>query len=191
MSTTTRSSAVRQSIASLKMMAVMTLLVGLAYPLLVWGVGQLVARDQAAGSLVESGGQVVGSSLLGQSWTGAEWFHGRPSASDSAGDVSGGTNLGPSSHGLADAVAERREASGLGDAAPADALTASGSGLDPHISPEYARAQVQRVAGARGLPAATVQRLVDENTQGRTLGFLGSERVNVLELNLALTRATG
>ena len=167
------------------MLLVMTVLAGVLYPAAVWGVGRVAFADQADGSLVRHDGVVVGSSLIGQAWQGPQWFHGRPSASDYAGDVSGGTNLGPSDPDLAAAVAERRTAAGPGVTAP-DALTASGSGLDPHVSPEYARAQVSRVATARGLSTATVQRLVAEHTQGRTLGYLGAPRVNVLELNLAL-----
>ena len=188
--TRTRSSFVRQSVASLKAMAALTVLLGLLYPLLVWGIGQAVARDQAAGSLVTAGGRVVGSSLLGQHWSGPGWFHGRPSASDYAGDVSGGTNLGPG-HGLEGAAAGQRAALGLEvGALPADALTASASGLDPHISPDYARQQVDRVAAARGLSPELVERLVSHAAQGRDLGFLGKPRVNVLELNLALADAT-
>jgi K+-transporting ATPase ATPase C chain len=188
--TRTRSSFVRQSVASLKAMAALTVLLGLLYPLLVWAVGQAVARDQAAGSLVTTGGRVVGSSLLGQQWSGPGWFLGRPSASDYAGDVSGGTNLAPGPD-LAAAVVERRAVLRLGAGAlPADALAASASGLDPHISPEYARLQVDRVAAARSLSRELVERLVGNATQGRVLGFLGEPRVNVLELNLALAKAT-
>ncbi|RKT77622.1 K+-transporting ATPase ATPase C chain [Terracoccus luteus] len=176
----------RQTLAGLRLMIVMTVLLGVLYPAVVWGVGQVAARDQAAGSLVQADGRTVGSALLGQQFTGDAWFASRPSASDSSGDVSGGTNLGPGAD-LDAAVAERARAAGLtvGTAAP-DALTASASGLDPHVSPENAAAQVARVAAARGLPASEVQQLVTANTEGRQLGFLGEPRVNVLRLNLAL-----
>ncbi len=178
----------RQSLAGLRAMLVLTVLLGVLYPAAVWAVGQVAARDQAAGSLVSVDGAVVGSSLLGQGWTGAEWFHSRPSASDYAGDTSGGTNLGPGPD-LQSEVQTRAEAAGLPvGSAPADALTASGSGLDPNITPAYAAAQVERVAAARGVDAARIRQLVSDHTQERTLGFLGQPRVDVLGLNLALAR---
>ena len=178
----------KQSVAGLRAMLVLTVLLGVLYPAVVWGVGQVVAPDQAAGSLVSLGGRVVGSSLVGQQWRGDEWFHGRPSASDYAGDTSGGTNLGAGRE-LDTEVAERARAAGLeAGTAPADALTASGSGLDPHVSPAYAAAQVERVAAARGLDVSRVRSLVAAHTQGREAGFLGQPRVDVLELNLALAR---
>jgi K+-transporting ATPase ATPase C chain len=171
-------------------MLVFTALFGLLYPAAVWGVGQVVARDQAAGSLVRVNGTTVGSSLMGQQWTGGQWFWGRPSASSYSGGTSGGSNLSGSA--LADEVAKRASVAGLDRAsAPADALTASGSGLDPHISPAYAASQVPRVAAARGLPEAEVAALVSEHTEGRIAGFLGEPRVNVLGLNLALQRLAG
>jgi K+-transporting ATPase ATPase C chain len=179
---------IRQSLAGLRAMLVLTVLLGVLYPGAVWGVGQLVSRDQAGGSLVTVDGAVVGSSLLGQQWTGAQWFQSRPSTSDYAGGTSGGSNLGPGP-ALDAAVAARAAAAGLDRAtAPADALTASGSGLDPHITPAYAAAQVERVAAARGLDVTRVRALVDEYTEGRVAGFLGQARVNVLALNLALAR---
>ena len=182
----TRSSFTRQAIAAVKVMIVLTLALGVLYPAFVWGVGQVVAREQAAGSLVGSDGHVVGSTLLGQQWTGPEWFHGRPSVSDYSGVVSGGSNLGPG-RALDDVVTARREALALGAGPlPPDALTASASGLDPHISMAYAAEQVERVAAARGLPSQTVERVVAAATEGRSLGFVGQERVNVLRLNLAL-----
>lgn len=178
----------RQSIAGLRAMLVLTVLLGLLYPAGVWAVGQVAARDQAAGSLVSFDGRVVGSSLIGQQWTGDAWFHPRPSASDYAGDASGGSNLGPGTV-LEAEVARRATAAGVdAGTAPPDALTASGSGLDPHISTAYAAAQVDRVAAARGLDPARVSALVGESAQGRIAGFLGQPRVNVLELNLAVTR---
>jgi K+-transporting ATPase ATPase C chain len=185
--TSTVNAFVKQSWAGLRAMLVFTVLFGLLYPAVVWGVGQVVARDQAAGSLVSVDGRVVGSSLVGQQWTGAQWFWGRPSASNYSGDTSGGSNL--SGTALSDEVAKRASAAGLDPAtSPADALTASGSGLDPHVSPAYAAAQAPRVAAARGLDVARVQMLVADQTQGRVGGFLGQPRVNVLELNLALQR---
>ncbi|EWT03481.1 potassium transporter KtrA [Intrasporangium oryzae NRRL B-24470] len=178
---------VKQSWAGLRAMLVFTVLFGLLYPAIVWGVGQVVARDQSTGSLVSVDGTVVGSSLVGQQWTGAQWFWGRPSASAYSGDTSGGSNLSGSA--LSEEVAKRASAVGLDPtSAPADALTASGSGLDPDISPAYAESQVARVAGARGLPVQQVADLVAAHTKGRVAGFLGEPRVNVLELNLALDR---
>ncbi|MEO7752197.1 MAG: K(+)-transporting ATPase subunit C [Terracoccus sp.] len=179
---------IRQSVAGLRVILVLTVLLGVLYPALVWGAGQVVARDQAAGSLVTVGGRVVGSSLLGQQWQGEEWFHSRPSASDASGETSGGTNLGPGA-ALDAEVTTRARAVGLDvTTAPPDALTASASGLDPHISPEYAALQVERVAAARGLDTTRVAALVDSATQGRAGGFLGEPRVDVLALNLALDR---
>ncbi|GAA2150869.1 potassium-transporting ATPase subunit KdpC [Humibacillus xanthopallidus] len=188
--TSTLSSFVKQSWAGLRAMLVLTVLLGVLYPAVVWGVGQAVARDQAAGSLVSVDGSVVGSYLVGQQWTGAQWFWGRPSASGYAGDTSGGSNL--SGTALTDEVARRASTARLDPAtAPADALTASGSGLDPHVSQAYAVSQVPRVAAARGLAESQVAALVDAHVQGRVAGFLGQPRVNVLELNLALAALSG
>ena len=179
----------KQSWAGLRAMLVFTVLFGLLYPAVVWGVGRVVARDQSAGSLVTVNGAVAGSSLIGQQWTGDQWFWGRPSASSYSGDTSGGSNLSGSALGAE--VARRATAAGLDPAtSPADALTASASGLDPHISPAYAATQVPRVAAARGLDVARVRSLVAAHTQGRIGGFLGEPRVNVLGLNLALERQT-
>ncbi|AKU19069.1 potassium-transporting ATPase subunit KdpC [Luteipulveratus mongoliensis] len=177
----------RQTLAGLRLLVVMTVLLGAVFPAAIWGVGQIAFRDQAAGSLVHQDDKVIGSSLLGQAWKGPQWFQSRPSASDYAGDTSGGSNLGPSDKALTDEVAKRRTALGGGIQAP-DALTASGSGLDPHISPAYADQQVARVAKARGLQPAQVKQLVEDHTEGRTLGYLGRPRVNVLELNIALNQ---
>lgn len=186
------SSTSRQLVAALRMMLVLTVLLGVVYPAAVWVVGRVGFDDQAQGSLVRRGGVVVGSSLLGQDFTGERWFTGRPSASNYTGDTSGGSNLAASSPDQRKAVRERADGydAAYGTNAPADALTASGSGLDPQISVANARAQVPRVARANGLSEAAVLRLVDEHTQGRTLGFLGEPRVTVLELNLALERMT-
>ena len=144
---------------------------------------------RAGGTLVLSGEQVVGSALIGQEFTGPEWFHGRPDAFDPT--ASGASNPGPSNERLAEAV--RTAAGGVAlleqwdGPLPADAVSGSGSGLDPHISPEYARLQAPRVAAARGLEGEEVLALVARSTEGRTLGFLGEPRVNVLLLNLALS----
>ncbi len=183
----------RQLAASLKALLVLTLVAGVLYPAAILAVG-LVVPSQANGSLIEVDGKVVGSSLLGQAAEGPEWFQARPSASDHSGDTSGGSNLGPSSEELATQVSEReaalREANPDAPATiPADALTASASGLDPHISPEYAAYQVPRVAAARGMSVEQVQQLVAAHTQHASLGFLGQDRVNVTELNIALETA--
>ena len=181
----------RQLGASARMMLLLTLALGVLYPAALWGVGQAVAPAAANGSLVEHRGTVVGSSLVGQTFTGPQWFQGRPSAVDDSGDASGASNLPADDPRQVKAVAERKAAllranpQATGPV-PADALTASGSGLDPHISVAYALWQVPRVAAARSLTTAQVTQLVRQHTQGRTLGFLGEPRVNVLELNLAL-----
>nr|WP_216094558.1 potassium-transporting ATPase subunit KdpC [Jiangella alba] len=183
----------RQSWAGLRVLVLFTVILGVAYPLAVTGVAQVAFGDQAGGSQVTHDGEVVGSSLIGQPFDGEQWFHPRPSAAGDGYDTlaSGGSNLGPESAELLATVEERRaavaEENGVDPAdVPPDAVTASGSGLDPHISPAYAEIQVDRVAEARGLDPAEVRELVDDHTQGRVLGFLGGERVNVLELNLAL-----
>ncbi|MFD5865209.1 potassium-transporting ATPase subunit KdpC [Agromyces sp. NPDC127015] len=190
---------------ALRAMLVFTLVLGVAYTALVTAIGQLALPARANGSLVhDAAGEVVGSSLIGQSFADASgaplpgWFQPRPSAAGDGydGGASSGSNLGPENPDLVSAIGERRSrvaaADGVSpDAVPADALTASGSGLDPHISPEYARRQVARVAEVRGLPEAEVAKLVDAHVQGRDLGYLGDETVNVLELNLALAALVG
>lgn len=182
----------RQSLAGLRILLLFTLLLGIVYPVAVWGVGQVVARPQAEGSLVrDANGRVVGSSLIGQEFAAKEWFQGRPSAAGDEGydgNSSSATNQGTSNPDRIKSVKELRaqvaKDNGVSPAAvPPDAVTASGSGLDPHISPEYARVQVDRVAAARHLSPDVVRDLVETHTEGRLLGFLGQPRVNVLELN--------
>ncbi|MDR6118761.1 K+-transporting ATPase ATPase C chain [Aeromicrobium sp. SORGH_AS981] len=183
----------RQSLAAVRVLLVLTVLLGVLYPAAVWAVGRAVP-DRADGSLLRVDGVAVGSRLLGQTFEGAQWFHPRPSANDDDGLASAPSNLGPSNPDLLAAIRERRAAVAREDgvppsAVPADALTASGSGLDPDISPAYAALQVPRVARERGLDEETVRRLVAEATSGRQLGFLGEPTVNVLELNASLSGA--
>ncbi|MCG7360330.1 potassium-transporting ATPase subunit KdpC [Roseomonas sp. ACRSG] len=162
-------------------------LLGLAAPAAMTGIADAVFPGQAGGSLIERDGQVVGSALIGQAFAEPRYFHPRPSAAGSGYDASAAaaTQQGPTSAKLAEAVRERVAAAGP-KPVPADAVTASGSGLDPHISPENAARQVPRIAAARGLPEARVLILLRQHTEGRELGLLGEPRVNVLRLNLAL-----
>ena len=180
-------------------MLVFTVLLGIGYPLVVTGVAQVIAPSKADGSLIEIDGKVVGSSLIGQTFTAEDgdplpqYFQSRPSAGGYDGAASGGSNLGPNSEELAVLIEERRAAAaeleGVDPAdVPADAVTASASGLDMGISPEYAALQIERVAQERGASPEEVAALVDEATVGRDLGFIGAPYVNVLELNLALDR---
>ncbi|ANP74659.1 potassium-transporting ATPase subunit KdpC [Cryobacterium arcticum] len=187
---------------ALKAMLVFTVVLGIAYPLVITIVGQVALPAQANGSLVQSAeGTVVGSSLIGQSFTDAdgnalpEWFQSRPSAAGDGYDAaaSSGSNWGPENPDLIQAIGDRQAAIEKLDGVsrseiPADAVTASASGLDPQISPEYARLQVARVAAARDLPEAEVSALVDSLVQGRDLGYLGEPTVNVLNLNLELAK---
>ena len=174
--------------------ALLTVLTGIAYPLVVTGIGQAAFRSNANGSIIESGRHAVGSQLLGQPFTSPKYFWSRASATGPSpynGAVSSGANQGPINPALEAAVKERIAALRAADpgnakAVPVDLVTASGSGLDPHISPAAAEYQVQRVARERKLPDNEVRRLVAEATEGRTFGVLGEPRVNVLELNLAL-----
>lgn len=182
----------RQSLAGLRLLLVLTVVLGLAYPMAVYGVGRLVP-ERADGSMLTVDGSVVGSRLIGQAFDGDEWFLPRPSVAGDGYDplASGASNLGPENPDLLATVTERKQEvadrEGVDPSAvPADAVTASGSGLDPDISPEYARLQVDRVARARGLDPDAVRQLVDDHVQGRDLGFLGAPHVNVLELNAAL-----
>jgi K+-transporting ATPase ATPase C chain len=177
--------------------AVFAVLTGLAYPLFMTGFAQLAFKSKANGSIVNQDGKAVGSTLIGQSFTGPNYFHGRPSAAGTDGydaTASGGSNLGPTNPKLTELISQRadevRKENGLAPDAkvPADLVEASASGLDPDISPASALLQVKRVAGARNLPQAVVLELVKSHVQGRQLSVLGEQRVNVLELNLALDR---
>ena len=173
--------------ASLVILLLMTALTGIAYPLAMIGVADAAFPRQAAGSLIERDGKVVGSSLIGQAFAADRYFWGRPSATAEApynSANSGGSNLGPTSKALMDRVKDNADR--LGKGVPVDLVTTSGSGLDPHVSPAAAAWQVSRVAKARNLPEAELQRLVERHTEGRMFGLLGEPRVNVLTLNLAL-----
>jgi K+-transporting ATPase ATPase C chain len=214
-----------QLLAALRAVLVFTVLVGLLYPLAVTGLAEVAFGDKADGSLIRRDGHVVGSSLIGQTFTTDEYFQGRPSAAGAAAsgsmvDVlgddgeptgetvpadpkdlaqvsSGASNLGPANEDLLTTIADReaayRDLNGLADdqEVPVDAVTASGSGLDPEISVANARLQAPRVADARGLDVDQVLDLVDDHTESRSLGFLGEKGVNVLELNLALDDLSG
>jgi len=186
----------RQLFPAFRIVLVLTVLLGLAYPLVVTGVAQGLWSGKADGSLVKVDGKVVGSSLLGQTFTKAKYFHPRPSAAGNGydGAASSASNLGPTNPVLLDnvkkAAAAYRKENGLpaGAEVPIDAVTSSGSGLDPGISVANARLQAARVADARGLTKAQVTKAIDDHTQDRQLGILGEKWVNVLELNLALDK---
>jgi K+-transporting ATPase ATPase C chain len=188
----------RQLVPALLIFAVMSVALGIVYPLVLTGIATVAFPDQAEGSFVEVDGKVVGSELIGQAFSGDEWFHPRPSAAGEDGydaASSSGSNLGPTNTDLLDEVEQRvndyREANGLADdvQVPVDAVTGSGSGLDPHISVANARLQAPRVAQARDLPLDVVDALIDDHTASRPLGILGDTGVNVLTLNLAVAAA--
>ena len=196
--------AARQYWVAIRAMLIFTAVLGVGYTAAITGIGQLALNGNANGSLVTAGGETVGSSRIGQSFTDAdgaalpEWFQSRPSAAGDGydGSASSGSNYGPENEDLIAAITDRKtaiaELEGVDPSSiPADALTASASGLDPHISPEYARLQIDRVAEARDLPVATVTKLVESKVQARDLGFLGEPTVNVLELNIALAQLKG
>lgn len=181
----------RQLFTALRFLLCATLLLGLGYPVLVFGLGQLVAPAQANGSIITVGGQPAGSSLLAQPVTGEKFFYPRPSAVDWDPSTSSASNLGPNQAALVETmatnradVAEREKVAP--DAVPIDAITASGSGLDPDISPEYAALQVSRVATANGLSEAVVRELLAQNTSAGLNAFLGQQSVNTTLLNAAL-----
>jgi potassium-transporting ATPase KdpC subunit len=184
----------RQSLIGLRMTLMLTILTGLLYPGLVTGICQMIFPNQANGSLIVKNGHVIGSALIGQSFTRREYFQPRPSAAGVDGydpTASGGSNLGPTSQKLADRVKSsiaqfRKDNPDFTGPIPADLLTASGSGLDPHLSPASISAQAPRVAVARGISIDQIQQLASEFTEGRELGFLGEPRVNVMRLNIAL-----
>ena len=173
---------------ALSLALLMTLVTGALYPLAVTGIAGALFPARAAGSLIEQDGKTVGSALIGQAFGQPRYFHPRTSASSYDGMASGGSNLGPLSQKLMDRVADDVAETGLAAPVPADAVTASASGLDPDITPANARAQVARVAAARGLPEAEVAALVAAQTEGRLLGVIGEPRVNLLALNLALDK---
>lgn len=186
---------IRQFRSAFVLLGLFTVMTGLVYPLAITAVAQLAAPGQANGSLVVRNGKTVGSVLIGQRFSAARYFHGRPSAAGADGydaGASSGSNLGPTSKKLLDRIALDKAALGMLSIStlPADAVTASASGLDPHISPAFAAIQIARVAEARGIRAERIARVVQEHTQGATFGFLGQPRVNVLVLNLALDAET-
>jgi K+-transporting ATPase ATPase C chain len=182
----------KQIFPAIMLTLVLTLLTGIIYPLAVTGVSQLLFKAKAQGSLITQNGQVIGSRLIGQPFAGAGYFHSRPSAAGKGYDASGsgGTNLGPTSAKLMNEkikpAAETLREENPNQAIPVDLVTASASGLDPHITPAAAAFQISRVARARAMSEDEVRKLVQTYSEGRQLGILGEPRVNVLELNLAL-----
>ena len=184
-------STMKHLVTALLMTIVLTILLGVVYPLVVTAFAQLLMPDKANGQLIERNGRIVGSRIIGQGFRSPGYFRGRPSAAGSGYDAtnSGGTNLGPTNRKLVEAVAaavKAARAENPGAAVPIDLVTTSASGLDPHISPAAALFQVPRVARERHVSEETIRALVDAHIEGRQLGFLGEPRVNVLLLNLAL-----
>jgi K+-transporting ATPase ATPase C chain len=187
----------KQLIIAVKATLVLGILTGIVYPLVVTGLATMLFHHQATGSLIQANGKTIGSELIGQRFTKSEYFHGRPSAAGNDGYdglASGGSNLGPTNQKLIDRVRDdvkkfRAENPTFTGPVPADLVTASGSGLDPDISPASAEAQAGRVAAARGVSLDTIRQLVAANTADRQFGVLGEPRVNVLKLNLALDQA--
>jgi len=190
---------------ALVLLLLLTALTGLAYPLAVTGIGQTLFPVQANGSLIVQGSRIVGSDLIGQAFASGHYVQPRPSATSAADPInpartveapynaaaSGASNLGPTSATLAERLATSSQAwkaSGMAGPIPGDAVTTSGSGLDPHVSPAYAQAQAPRIAAARGLPETEIRRLIEASTEGRTFGIFGEPRVNVLRVNRALDR---
>ncbi len=179
---------------ALRLAVVTLVLTGVVYPLVVTGISTILFPHEAAGSLVTANGQVVGSALIGQRFETSVYFHSRPSAADYDAMASGGSNLGPTSAVLRDSVQQRvaavRELEGLASSAtvPIDMVTASASGLDPHITPASARLQADRVAAERGMALTDVLALIEKHTDSPTLGIIGESRVNVLLLNMELDR---
>jgi len=184
----------RNLLISIWMTLATTVLFGIIYPLIVTGLAQWIFPQQANGALINNGGKLQGSSLIGQPFSSPGYFHSRPSAAGPAGydpdaPAGGASNLGPTNSALISRVqadVKQAQTENPGAAVPADMVTTSGSGLDPHISPATAEFQVPRVAKERGISEGDVRQLVRKHTQGRELGFLGEPRVNVLELNLEL-----
>ncbi len=182
----------KQFYPSVSMTLVLTMLVGIIYPYAITGLAQVLFKEKAQGSLIIREGKVIGSRLIGQPFTGPGYFHSRPSAAGSGydGTASSGTNLGPTSKKLIEEMvkpaAQQKHAENPNSPVPVDLVTASSSGLDPHITPAAAEFQVSRLARERGVAENELRRLIREHTEGRQLGVLGEPRVNVLELNLVL-----
>lgn len=187
-----RSSFVRNILAAIRMMALMTVVLGVVYPLAVTAFAQTAVEDRADGSMIEVDGEVVGSRLIAQEFVSDVYLHSRPSAADYDGAASTGSNLGPTSPDLLDSVEQRvtayRESNGLGEDVdvPVDAVTSSGSGLDPHVSSRNAQLQAARIAASRQVDVADVLQVIAAHTDHRPLGILGDDAVNVLAVNVAL-----